>query len=51
MSFKVAVRVRPFNDSEIKRGSKCCVKMNGPTTTIIDPATGEDKSFTFDYSF
>lgn len=51
MSVKVAVRVRPFNDREIKGGSKCCMKMNGPTTIIVDPATGKDKPFTFDYSF
>ena len=27
MSIKVAVRVRPFNDREMKGNSKCCVKM------------------------
>ena len=27
MSVKVAVRVRPFNEREIKGDSKCCVKM------------------------
>ena len=40
MSVKVAVRVRPFNKREIKEGSKCCVKMQGPSTIIIDPETG-----------
>ena len=25
--------------------------MNGPTTIIVDPETGKDKPFTFDYSF
>lgn len=25
--------------------------MGGPTTTIIDPATGKEKPYTFDYSF
>ena len=51
MSVKVTVRVRPFNDNEIKSGFKCCVKMNGPTTIIIDSVTVKDKPFTFDYSF
>jgi hypothetical protein len=48
-SVKVAVRVRPFNDRE--KGTKCCIDMNGPTTTIFDPNTGADRPFTFDYSF
>lgn len=51
MSVKVAVRVRPFNDREKQGGSKCCVRMNGPTTAIYDPIAGKDKPFTFDYSF
>lgn len=51
MSVKVAVRVRPFNEREIKGNSKCCVKMQGPTTIIFDPETGKDKPFSFDYSF
>ena len=25
--------------------------MNGPTTILVDPATGKDKVYTFDYSF
>jgi len=25
--------------------------MNGPTTIMFDPATGEERPFTFDYSF
>lgn len=49
MSIQVAVRVRPFNERE--KGSKCCIDMKGPTTTIFDPVTGEKRSFTFDYSF
>ena len=66
MSVKVAVRVRPFNDREnanmaapadgeggVPGGScstKCCVRMNGPTTEIVDP-NGQPRPFTFDYSF
>ena len=51
MSVKVAVRVRPFNEREMKGNSKCCIRMSGPTTAIIDPATQKDKPYTFDYSF
>ena len=25
--------------------------MDGPTTILVDPATGKDKTYTFDYSF
>jgi len=48
-SVKVAVRVRPFNERE--KGTKCCIDMKGPTTSIFDPNTGADRPFTFDYSF
>ena len=51
MSVKVAVRVRPFNEREKAGYSTCCIQMNGPTTTIIDPVSGKDKPYTFDYSF
>ena len=63
MSVKVAVRVRPFNERELSMQagsvgnqdqtlhSKCIVKMNGPMTTIVDPVTGQERPFTFDYSF
>jgi len=51
MSIKVAVRVRPFNEREVKGNSKCCVQMSGPTTAIADPVTGKSKPYTFDYSF
>ncbi len=50
MSVKVAVRVRPFNEREMKGGSRCCVRMIGNQTVVKDPATGKDKPFTFDYS-
>jgi len=56
MSVKVAVRVRPFNEREINmasseydqygifegkhQGPRCCIKMEGATTSIIDPFTG-----------
>ena len=50
-SVKVAVRVRPFNQREISKSSPCCIKMNGDTTIITDPATGMEKKFTFDYSY
>lgn len=48
MSIKVAVRVRPYNARE--GGSTCVIDMNGPTTIIKDDM-GQEKSFTFDYSF
>ena len=61
MSVKVAVRVRPFNAREA--GSSCCVRMVRPQffltfasqvgaqTILVDPATGQERPFTFDYSF
>lgn len=51
MSVKVAVRVRPFNQREKDGNSRCCIKMEGPTTIVFDPETGKEKPYTFDYSF
>ena len=57
MSVKVAVRVRPFLEREVKLGSRLCIEMNGNLTKITDPAGGNAankegfKEFTFDYSF
>ena len=48
---RVAVRVRPFNQREIDRNSKCCISMDGNRTTITDPETGKKKNFTFDFSY
>ena len=48
---KVAVRVRPFNAREKERSATCIIKMDGGTTTITQPETGEAKNFTFDYSY
>ena len=51
-SIKVAVRVRPFASYEKEKGAKCVVAMyNGNQTSVTDPSTGKEKSFTFDYSF
>lgn len=50
-SVKVAVRVRPFNEREKKLKDKCILKMDGYKTTITNPADGNTKDFTFDYSF
>ena len=50
MSVKVAVRVRPFNERERNMDATCCIKMNGPQTVILDEH-GNDRIFTFDYSF
>jgi kinesin family member 13 len=49
-SVKVAVRVRPFNEREIKLGAECCIRMDGNKTTIINEE-GSKREFTFDYSF
>ena len=52
MSVKVAVRVRPFNEREIKMlSAKCCIKMEGQRTIIKDYCIGTERTFTFDYSF
>lgn len=51
MSVKVAVRVRPFNQRERDMGAKLCVEMNGMTTVLKDPKTGNPRDFSFDYSF
>lgn len=58
MSIQVAVRVRPFNERELKLGAKLCVKMDKKGGTVItDPAGGGAankggvRDFTFDHSF
>ena len=48
---RVAVRVRPFNQREKDLSAVCCIKMEGPKTTITDVESGTDKDFTFDFSF
>ena len=48
---QVAVRTRPFNKREKARNAKLIVAMNGPTTIITDPGSGEEKKFAFDYSY
>jgi hypothetical protein len=50
-SIKVAVRVRPFNDREIKLNAHLVINMNGSETTITNPENKEVKRFTFDYSY
>ena len=50
-SVKVAVRVRPFNKREIEAKSKLIVAMSGPTTIITNPNGGEEKKFTYDFSY
>jgi hypothetical protein len=49
-SVRVAVRVRPFNDREIRLGSKPCIKMQGEETQITSP-DGKVFKFTYDYSY
>eukprot|EP00002_Diphylleia_rotans_P034349 TRINITY_DN7368_c0_g2_i2.p1 TRINITY_DN7368_c0_g2~~TRINITY_DN7368_c0_g2_i2.p1 ORF type:complete len:836 (+),score=169.73 TRINITY_DN7368_c0_g2_i2:118-2625(+) len=48
---KVAVRVRPFNQREIERGAELIIKMQGSSTTIVNPSSGEDRTFSFDFSY
>jgi hypothetical protein len=50
-ALKVAVRCRPFNQREIDRDAKLVIDMQGATTIIKHPDTGEEKKFTFDYSY
>eukprot|EP00741_Cyanophora_paradoxa_P014022 tig00020725_g13535.t1 len=50
-SVKVAVRVRPFNQREKDRNAKLIISMDGPSTGITNPESGELKSFAFDYSY
>ncbi|XP_037790609.1 kinesin-like protein unc-104 [Penaeus monodon] len=55
-SVKVAVRVRPFNNREISRESKCIIEMAGNTTSIVNPkappgSKDATKSFNYDYSY
>ena len=50
-AIRVAVRVRPFNQRERDHGAKCVVAVDGRSTTITNPETGEAKTFTFDYSW
>lgn len=50
MSIKVAVRVRPFNTREKDNNAKLIISMNSTQTSIQDEM-GQDKTFTFDYSF
>uniref|UniRef100_A0A7S1PHJ4 Kinesin motor domain-containing protein n=1 Tax=Percolomonas cosmopolitus TaxID=63605 RepID=A0A7S1PHJ4_9EUKA len=50
---QVAVRVRPFLQKIDGPTDKfvCGVQMGGPTTKVFNPATGDERTFTFDYSF
>ena len=52
VSVRVAVRVRPFNDREKVRESKCIIDMQENQTWITNPDSGEkSKPFAFDYSY
>ena len=50
-SVKVAVRVRPFNAREKEAGSQCIIRMKGAVTTLVNPATREERDFAFDFSY
>eukprot|EP00466_Bigelowiella_natans_P012990 jgi/Bigna1/57576/fgenesh1_pm.20_\ len=47
---QVAVRVRPFNKREKSRNAKMVVFMDGKETRLAS-GKGDDRKFTFDYSF
>ncbi len=50
-SVRVAVRVRPFNKREKEANAQLCVKMEGNSTICIDPKSGEEKKFAYDFSY
>uniref|UniRef100_A0A0N4Z581 Kinesin-like protein n=1 Tax=Parastrongyloides trichosuri TaxID=131310 RepID=A0A0N4Z581_PARTI len=49
----VAVRVRPFNEREVKRNAECVVEMVDEKETIVRNSNNkkEVKKFSFDYSY
>ena len=58
MSIQVAVRVRPFNERELKLGARVCVQMDQTGKRVITGGSGGGaankggvREFTFDYSF
>ncbi len=51
VSVRVAVRCRPFNAREKERAAALIIRMEGPTTYIKNPETGEEKDFAFDFSY
>jgi kinesin family protein 1 len=51
VSVRVAVRCRPFNAREKERGATLIIRMEGATTYIKNPETGEEKDFAFDFSY
>eukprot|EP00929_Paragymnodinium_shiwhaense_P051394 TRINITY_DN2586_c1_g3_i3.p1 TRINITY_DN2586_c1_g3~~TRINITY_DN2586_c1_g3_i3.p1 ORF type:complete len:1288 (+),score=398.93 TRINITY_DN2586_c1_g3_i3:147-4010(+) len=51
-SVMVGVRVRPYNQREKDLNAELCIRMNGPTTTIINLAEdSKETHFAFDESF
>jgi len=48
---KVAVRVRPFNQREKDKKSRCIVTMRQQQTVLVHPYTEQVQSFMFDHSF
>lgn len=51
MNIKVAVRLRPFNQRELKMNSDLCVKMKDKTTQLIKENNKVAKAFVFDHCF
>lgn len=50
MSVKVAIRLRPFNERELKNQDKPCIDINQQTVRIKNP-NKKERTFTFDNSF
>lgn len=50
-SIQVGVRVRPFNKREKNKKCSLVIEMEGNTTIITDPETGEKDKFEFNYSY
>ena len=48
-AIKIAIRVRPFNDTE--KGQTCCIRMNETQVFVDDHLEGkEERKFTFDHA-
>ena len=50
-SIKVAVRIRPLNNSEIAENASNIVIADSNNITIVDPVSKKEKEFAFDYVF
>eukprot|EP01147_Barroeca_monosierra_P006899 gene6899-7594_t len=49
-SVRVAVRVRPFNQRELRKQSKCIITMHNNVTQVENPHNKHQSTFAFDFS-